>query len=161
MVPCKHHDTIIPVLDDKKNFYLAAILKMTATADACTFAGAPISENVYNTSKYMCTKFGAFIKKWTIFCLCRPTRMNQPDCENRCSHSEMIISTHIFARHVSFPLLRCCYEIQAGLVWYIHLTKSLELMLLRLWNKFAGLVWYCNLQVACQIARWIGAWCGH
>ena len=36
---------------------------MTATADAGTFAGAPISENVHSASKYMYTKFGAFIKK--------------------------------------------------------------------------------------------------
>ena len=43
--------------------YVVAILKMTATADAGTFVGAPISEHFHNTSKYMYTKFGAFIKK--------------------------------------------------------------------------------------------------
>ena len=31
--------------------YLVAIFKLTATANAGTFAGAPISENVHNTSK--------------------------------------------------------------------------------------------------------------
>ena len=40
--------------------YMAAILKITATADEGTFAGAPISLNIRYTSKYMCTKFGVF-----------------------------------------------------------------------------------------------------
>ena len=45
---------------------MAAILKTTAMANEGAIAGAPISENVRNTWKYMCANFGAFIKKWTI-----------------------------------------------------------------------------------------------
>ncbi len=36
---------------------------MTATAEPGTFASTPISKKHHNTSKYMCTKFDAFIKK--------------------------------------------------------------------------------------------------
>ncbi len=47
-------------------YCMAAILKMTATAHEGTIASAPISEDVRNTSKYMCENVGAFITKWTI-----------------------------------------------------------------------------------------------
>ena len=71
MRPCKPSDNVSLFRDwqpfcidgSQELDYLVAIFKLTATANAGTFAGAPISENVHNASKYMYTKFGAFIKK--------------------------------------------------------------------------------------------------
>ena len=47
--------------------YLVAIFKLTATANAGTFAGAPISENVHNTSSTCTQSLVLLSKSETIF----------------------------------------------------------------------------------------------
>ena len=42
-------------------------------ADTGTISHASISENVHSIVMYICTNFGAFIKKWTIGLVCRCT----------------------------------------------------------------------------------------
>ena len=39
-------------------------------ADTGTISHASISENVHSVLIYMCTNFGAFVKKWTIGLIC-------------------------------------------------------------------------------------------
>jgi len=46
-----------------------------------TFVSASISKNVYLVIVYMCAKFGAFIKKCTIFLLSRYTNTHNYPCK--------------------------------------------------------------------------------
>ena len=45
----------------------------TTMADTGTISHASISENIHSIAMYICTNFGAFIKKWTIALVCHCT----------------------------------------------------------------------------------------